>query len=433
MAQKIQTSIPTTKVSRAMRITRTGLSIGKNYVKHYAKKLTTADKKTSLQEDNASDIYDTLSELKGSALKIAQMMSMDQNILPEPYANKFQQAQYSAPPLSYPLVIRTFKKYLKKSPFELFETFSRESMHAASIGQVHLATVKGKKLAVEIQYPGVAESIESDINMVRPLAIRFLGLNKEMVNDYSIEVKDMLLQETDYLQELKQGQTIAELCKDFKGLQFPKYYPEFSAKHILTMEWLEGKHLKQFIDENPSQEIRNQIGQILWDFFDYQMHVLKQVHADPHPGNFLFHDDEKVGVIDFGCVKKISPQLYEDYFALIDISVISDKQKIMPLLFKLNYLHKDDNSELQKILYDAFITVTSILSEPFQNSTFDFGNEEYFRKIYESSQKLSEIKELRNSKKHRGYRESLYLNRTYFGLYSLLGELKANIRTAKQM
>src|SRR6478735_124739 len=150
--------IPTTKVQRASKFIKTGAQIGGNYLKHYSKKLVNKDlTRDQLHEDNAKDIYNSLSELKGSALKVAQMLSMDKNLLPSAYQQQFAMAQYSAPPLSFPLVVRTFEKYFKKKPGEMFDTFSQSARNAASMGQVHEATLKGKKLAVKIQYPGVAD------------------------------------------------------------------------------------------------------------------------------------------------------------------------------------------------------------------------------------------------------------------------------------
>src|SRR5690606_15624635 len=108
-----------------------------------------------LNEDNAADIYTSLSELKGSALKVAQMLSMDKNILPKAYVDKFSLSQYNAPPLSGPLIMQTFKKNFGSTPDKIFDEFDLKSTNAASIGQVHKAKLNGEKLAVKIQYPGV--------------------------------------------------------------------------------------------------------------------------------------------------------------------------------------------------------------------------------------------------------------------------------------
>ncbi len=198
-----QNSIPASKVERAMRFVKTGAQIGGNYIKHYSKKLVDPNlSKDALHEDNATDVYNALSELKGSALKVAQMLSMEKNVLPRQYTNKFQMAQYSAPPLSGPLIVQTFVKAFGKAPQEMFTTFNMKASHAASIGQVHEATLNGKKLAIKIQYPGVAESIRSDLKIVKPIAFRLLNMSERELDKYIKEVEGKLLEETDYELEL---------------------------------------------------------------------------------------------------------------------------------------------------------------------------------------------------------------------------------------
>jgi len=137
---KSQESIPTSKVARATQFAKAGVKVGGNYIKHYSKRIFDSSlTKEDLHKENAADVYDTLSNLKGSALKVAQMMSMDKSLLPRAYTDKFAMAQYSAPPLSAPLVIKTFKKYFDKSPSEIFDKFELKAENAASIGQVHKA------------------------------------------------------------------------------------------------------------------------------------------------------------------------------------------------------------------------------------------------------------------------------------------------------
>ena len=169
--------IPTNKIQRASELVKTGVKIGGNYAKYYGKKvLDSGHTRDELNEDNAGDIYDSLKSLKGSALKVAQMLSMEKHIMPRQYVEKFSLAQFSVPPLSGPLVRKTFKKYLGKDPEDLYDSFEPESINAASIGQVHRATKDGKKLAVKIQYPGVADSISSDLALVKPIATRMFNL-----------------------------------------------------------------------------------------------------------------------------------------------------------------------------------------------------------------------------------------------------------------
>lgn len=429
---KEQSSIPTSKVARATQFVKTGVKIGGNYLKYNAKKfIDPTINKDELHKDNAGDIYASLSEMKGSALKVTQMLSMDKGMLPRAYREKFAMSQYSAPPLSGPLVVKTFRKLLGKSPQEIFDTFDMNAANAASIGQVHKATKDGKELAVKVQYPGVAESIGSDLKMIRPIAIAMFGLNEKDVDRYMGEVREKLLEETDYNLELERSVEISQACSHIEGLFFPKYYPEYSSDKILTMDWLKGFHLNEFLQTNPSQEVRNRIGQLLWDFYDFQIHTLKQVHADPHPGNFLMRQDGTMGVIDFGCIKVIPDFFYDNYFALINFDTLEDNEKTVDIFKKLEFITPVDSPKEAVFFTELFKEMIYLLGKPFANDEFDFADDDYFENVYQYAEKLQNLEELKSSKVARGSQHGLYVNRTYFGLYSILNELRAKITTTR--
>lgn len=429
---KEQSRIPTSKVQRAARFVKTGAKVGGNYVKYYAKRAFNDQiSRDTLHNDNATDIYEGLSELKGSALKVLQMMSMDKNLLPTAYTDRFQMAQYSAPPLSYPLVVKTFQKYFGKSPLQLFDTFSKNARNAASIGQVHEATWGGKKLAVKIQYPGVADSISSDLKIVRPFASRLFNISDKDLDHYLEEVESKLLEETDYALELRRSVDISSKCGHIQNLFFPTYYPEFSSEKVITMDWIEGVHLKEFLSKNPPQDVRNKVGQALWNFYDYQVHCLKQVHADPHPGNFLLQDDGRLGIIDFGCVKVIPDDFYEKYFSLIKKDILLNATELDHVFYDLGFIFDQDTAHEKKLFKAIFIEMIELLGRPFHHEEFDFSDDTYFTQIYDLSERVSNMKEVRDSKTARGPRDALYINRTYFGLYSLLNALRAKVVTRK--
>lgn len=428
---KEQSKIPTSKVERASRFVSTGIKVGGNYIKHYTKKLMDPDiSRDELHANNAADIYDTLSNLKGSALKVAQMLSMDKGMLPKAYTDKFAMSQYSAPPLSGPLVVNTFIKTLGKSPSQLYDRFEMSASNAASIGQVHKAWKWEKPLAVKIQYPGVASSVKSDLRLVKPFAIRIVGMSEVDMDKYFEEIETKLLEETDYKLELRRSVEFSSLCAHIPDLVFPVYYPELSSERIITMDWLEGKHLKEFLALNPSQEVRNRIGQALWDFYQFQVHQLKKVHADPHPGNFLMRMDGTVGIFDFGCIKEIPDDFYTNYFMLVDKEILKDETRRRQIYTNLEMIHPNDTEQDIEFFSGLFQKMIDMLTLPFTCESFDFGNESYFREIYDYMEYLSELKEIRESKVARGSRHSLYVNRTYFGLYSILSDLKAVVKTS---
>ena len=420
--------IPTSKIERATKLVQTGAKVGVNYLKYYGEKIVNSDlTRDKLNEDNAEDIYDGLKSLKGSALKVAQMLSMDKNFLPQAYVEKFSLSQFSVPPLSAPLVLKTFKSNFGKTPYEIFDEFNAESVNAASIGQVHLAKKNGKKLAVKIQYPGVANSISSDLALVKPMAIRMFNLQGKDSDKYFKEVEDKLIEETNYTLELKQSQEVVAACQKIENLVFPAYYPEFSSEKILTMDWMTGKHLSEFTAENTNQETANKVGQALWDFYMYQIHVLRKVHADPHPGNFLVDENQQLVALDFGCMKSIPNDFYVPYFELINKEIIDNKQLFNAKLFELEILRKEDTAEEIEYFTSMFYDLLSLFTLPFQNTHFDFSDEVFFNNIAQLGERFAKDTNLRKMNGNRGSKHFIYMNRTFFGLYNLMFDLKASI------
>ena len=420
--------IPTSKIQRATKLVQTGAKVGVNYLKYYGEKMVNSDlTRDKLNEDNAEDIYDGLKSLKGSALKVAQMLSMDKSFLPQAYVEKFSLSQFSVPPLSAPLVLKTFKTNFGKTPYEIFDEFNATSVNAASIGQVHLAVKDGRKLAVKIQYPGVANSISSDLALVKPIAIRMFNLQGKDSDKYFKEVEDKLVEETNYLLELEQSQEVVAACKKIENLVFPNYYSEFSSEKIITMDWMSGKHLSEFTKTNTNSEVANKIGQALWDFYMYQIHILKKVHADPHPGNFLVNDVNQLVALDFGCMKKIPNDFYIPYFELIDKKVIDNKKLFSQKLFELEILRVDDSKEEVEYFTEMFHDLLSLFTKPFQTETFDFSDETFFESIAQLGERFSKDTNLRKMNGNRGSKHFIYMNRTFFGLYNLMFDLKATI------
>jgi len=420
-------SIPVSKIQRASKLMQTGAKVGVNYIKYYSDKLVTSEveAKDKLNKNNAEDIYDGLKKLKGSALKVAQMLSMEKSILPKAYVEKFSLSQFSVPPLSAPLVVKTFKKYFGKSPGELFDTFNAVSVNAASIGQVHKATKNGKTLAVKIQYPGIANSISSDLALVKPIAISMFNIKGKDSDKYFKEVEDKLIEETNYILEVKQSKEIVQACAHIPNLKFPNYYKNWSSERIITMDWMHGEHLSEFTAHNTNQEKSNKLGQALWDFYMYQIHHLKKVHADPHPGNFLISETTELIAIDFGCMKTIPNEFYIPYFELAKKENINNTQLFKETLFELEILRTDDSEEELTFFTAMFHDMLSLFTQPFHVEKFDFSNPDFFQQIAALGERYSKSSELKNMNSNRGSKHFIYINRTFFGLYNLMFDLKA--------
>jgi predicted unusual protein kinase regulating ubiquinone biosynthesis (AarF/ABC1/UbiB family) len=192
------------------------------------------------------------------------------------------------------------------------------------------------------------------------------------------------------------------------------------------MDWVEGLHLKEFLLTNPSQELRNKIGQALWDFYNFQQHKIRAVHADPHPGNFLITPEEKLAVIDFGCIKEIPDDFYRPFFALISEDLLKDKKATIEAFRQLEMILPNDNEKQINFYYEAYRDMISLFARPYASKVFDFSKSDFFEKLYEYGEKIAKMPEFKQA---RGAKHFIYINRTNFGLYTILNELQAKVNT----
>ena len=432
--KKDQETIREGAIGRMAALGGAGARVGMNYLKHYGRSMVGGKDESNLRrlreeldEKNAEAVYDTFSKLKGGPLKLAQMLSIDKNLLPAAYARQFAQAQSSVPPLSYPLVAQTFRREFGKGPEELFEHFEKKASHGASIGQVHRARRKGRDLAVKVQYPGVARSLKSDLAVVKPIALRILGLREADVDSYFREVETRLLEETDYRHELERSVELTNASAHLQGVRFPGYHPDLSTGRILTSDWIDGTPLDRFADGRATQTERNTIGQALWDFYAHQVHDLMLFHADPHPGNFLVKDNE-LWVLDFGCTKKISEEFYRKQFRFLDPRLERDPALLQQALRDLDVILPEDGPEEISMITSLCMVWLELLARPFRSGIFDFGDPEFLKAIYDLGEENRRADHLRTMRGQRGSPDTIYVNRAFFGLYSLLGRIGARVR-----
>ncbi|MEM7601656.1 MAG: AarF/UbiB family protein, partial [Verrucomicrobiota bacterium] len=257
-----------------------------------------------------------------------------------------------------------------------------------------------------------------------------LGLSDMDVEPYFQEVKKRLLEETDYSLELERSIALSEATSGkVKGLRFPKYYPEFSNRRVLTMDWIDGRPLDRFAREESDQSVKNEVAQAIWDFYQFQIHELKQFHADPHPGNFLIDGANEVVVLDFGCTKSLDPDFHRDYFRFLDLEVLNDPELFEAGLRQLEVLSDEDSPRERELILEGAERGARLLGRPFHEGEFDFSDESYMASIFEMGEEQRQNSELKRMKTARGSADSIYLNRAYFGLYSLMGLLKAMVKT----
>ncbi len=417
---------PSSKFERSKIIAKTGIKVGTNYAQRYIKKKVGADNgdDKDFHTNNAKEVFKEFTKLRGTALKIAQGMSMDQGFLPEEFAEVMSQAQYSVPPINKALVRTIIKRELGDYPEKLFAKFEPEAFAAASIGQVHRAElIDGRKVAVKIQYPNVRETINSDMAVAKSLAKRIIKKGQD-IDPYFNEIKNTLMEETDYHHE---GAQIDQFRNRFGSdkVIIPEWIQEFSTDKVLCMSFVNGRHLGDFLKENPGQEERNHFGQLIWDFFHEEIRVGGYVHADTHPGNFLFTHDGELGVIDFGCVKLFPDEFFTNYLKLLPTHLANDQDAIRDLYIKLDVINPDAKEQNRETEYYNFARNYGLMfSKPYKYDVFDFSDPKFDAEIRHFTKEAPLSNELRGSK------HFLYTSRVHTGLYSILIKLGAQIDTS---
>src|SRR6185295_6191270 len=189
-------------------------------------------------------------------------------------------------------------------PEDIFESFEKKAFAAASLGQVHRARLKtGEEVAVKIQYPGIARTIDSDLrNLSAVLFPARLGKDWDSIKAYFEEIRRMLKLEVDYRKEAENLRQAGSLFKKQDGIVVPEVYDAYSTDRILTMQFLPGLHLDAFLRTKPSQAIRDAFGAKMYTVC-YRMYYASMNYADPHSGNYLFMRDGRLGLLDFGCIQ----------------------------------------------------------------------------------------------------------------------------------
>lgn len=375
----------------------------------------------------AQKIVKVMGELKGPWMKIGQYMSLYDTYDDEAFFEAFSTLQYESPSMSYYFTKMQIQKELGKDPEAIYKSFSRKPIGAASIGQVHVAYLQsGEKVAVKVQYPDMDKIIKSDLTTLKisltPLKMFYKGKISPIIE----EVESVLIDELDYEKEANNLDKFREFYKDNPDIIIPEYYKEFSTKKVLTMKFLEGQPFEQAIkDNNLSLEQRNNIGKIMLHSLWRQLFELNTVHADPHPGNFLLIDNEKLGMLDFGCVKVFKKSFMDQYKSLIKSVVTKDSQGIRKAYIDLGFVEEHETDKL-----DALEEFSYFMAEPYLDKEVEFDLGKNLHKLKEGQ---VEFKKMSDKVGFRLPKEFIYLNRTLIGVGMILFKLRVSINFYKEM
>ena len=294
-------------LGRGFRIGKLGFGLVGSYLGYQAQRVLlgeSEERESSFRRKAARRVTGELGALKGPAMKFGQMLSMEYE-LPQEALEELSQLQMQAPGMHATLARAQFKSSVGKYPEEVFREFGPEPFAAASLGQVHRAVTRdGVKVAVKIQYPAIREAIENDFYVVAVGDVADARVSGHVPAALVEEIERGLMEETDYKKEADHLDFFGEGLAGLDYLTVPRPVREFCTDRVLTMSFVEGERFHDFLGRKPSQALRNLLGERLLEIYEVQLQRLKSIHADSHPGNYLFQPDGRVGLVDFGCVKK---------------------------------------------------------------------------------------------------------------------------------
>ncbi|MBU0717149.1 MAG: AarF/ABC1/UbiB kinase family protein [Planctomycetes bacterium] len=241
--------------------------------------------------------------LRGAIMKVGQIIATHPDVAPEQFADVLGHLHFEAPPMHFSLLREFMRSELGADPEELFDSFETKAFAAASLGQVHRARLKdsGQPVAIKVQYPNIGRTIRDDFrNLIAVLTPMRLSGDWDNIKAQFDDVRRMLDMETDYEQEAENLRIARSAFSDEDGIVVPRVFPEFSTRRVLTMEYLEGVHLDDFLATDPPQEARDGFGHKMSLAVIRLDHSKNLMYADPQPGNYLFMPDGRLGAIDFG-------------------------------------------------------------------------------------------------------------------------------------
>jgi predicted unusual protein kinase regulating ubiquinone biosynthesis (AarF/ABC1/UbiB family) len=263
------------------------------------------------KEKNAEDLKQALGGLKGPLMKVAQIMSTVPDMLPEEYITELAELQSNAPPMGWLFVRRRMANELGPDWQDKFRSFEREAAAAASLGQVHRAVhPDGRDLACKLQYPDMKSAVEADLKQLRIVFALYHRYDKAVnPTDIHQEVSDRLREELDYVLERKHIDLYRDMLGDEDGVHAPDPVPELSTDRLLTMSWLQGTRMMEWVDSD--QETRNRVAANMFRAWYVPFYYYGTIHGDPHLGNYSVREDASINLMDFGCIRIFPPHFVQ--------------------------------------------------------------------------------------------------------------------------
>jgi predicted unusual protein kinase regulating ubiquinone biosynthesis (AarF/ABC1/UbiB family) len=314
-------------LTRNTELVRLGAKVGATYASASARKVfSSAERRVEIDHQTelktAAQVSERLGNMKGALMKLGQMASYLDDGLPAPMRAALSQLQASAPPMSSDLAAQVIERELGGDPDKIFIEWDPVPIASASIGQVHRAVVldpktgKERAVAVKVQYPGVDKAIDADLKNADLLgALLQQGFSGLDPSDMVQEVKERIREELDYSREAHNQTIFANYYSGHPFINVPEVLPTFSTSRVLTSELVNGMSFAQLMETD--QEQKNLAGECLFRFVFRSLYGMHKFNGDPHPGNYIFHEDGRITFLDFGLVKHFTDTEMNTFISMV--------------------------------------------------------------------------------------------------------------------
>lgn len=367
---------------------------------------------------NALLIVESSKELRGAFLKLIQMLSTREDILPAEALEVLSLTQANVPPMDYATISDQIRRELGKKPEQLFVRFERDAFAAASLGQVHRATVRsGEQVAVKIQYPGVEQTVGQDLKNLKVLLSALKAIAHDLMRqkiDVRIlyaELEERLNEELDYEREAANMKLFAGLLRDDAEVMIPTVFPELSSRRVLTMTYLDGYPLTDVFAPVVDRDLKRWVVHKYFTLIWRQILEFGVLHTDPHPGNYLVTYHPRLGILDFGSIRRFPEPIRKANLKLARALLAGDDRAMAQALVALGYLDRVQAAP-------PLIEIMRILFEPVLISrSFD-------PKKYESVAKATTVGEIAvQNRLYKSPAHSVFLIRALIGAEGIVRQL----------
>lgn len=425
-------SIPKSTLARSAELLKLAAKVGGEEIKHRFKQVSdkvqeNSSSQLSKQIEQVKVMVDSLGRLKGAAMKIGQLVSMDfGDLFPPEVRSILEQLQNQSPHF---LDIQEIKKILQKElslNFDFLSELSERPIAAASIGQVHTAFYKGRKIVLKIQYPNIEKSIDSDLTILQGVVQALLSVARKKMDLTPIfdEMKVIFSRETNYLLELENLKRYQEIFSPHSDYVVPQAIDELCTEKVVAMNFEEGVTLREWIRQTNDLKEREAMGSKILDLYLIEYFQNAFVQSDPNPANFLVNSKNQLVLLDLGAVRSFENSFVIDYVELMNCVHSMDRPASIFQSEKMGFLDSREKQETKNIFYEMLRSSLCAFDEDRQ--PFDFNDRNYFKHSQNLSQDFSRLSEFTPPPS-----KLIFLHRKLVGIFGLLKDLglKVDLRS----